>query len=78
MYIVDDLKSAFYKIIEPLLISRGIDLVLLSKIGAQNSVKPSGTFISVANNKFDCMADQNFKNFLCFVHVNFLDVGIGV
>ena len=64
MYIVDDLKSAFYKIIEPLLTSRGIDLVSFSKIGAQNSVKPSGTFISVANNKFDCMADQNFKNFL--------------
>ena len=64
MYIVDDLKSAFYKIIGPHLTSRGIDFVSFSKIGAQNSVKPSGTFISVATNKFDCMADQNFKNFL--------------
>ena len=48
----------------PLLNSRGIDLISLSDINAQTSVKQSGTFISVADVKFDCMADQSFKNFL--------------
>lgn len=64
MYVIDDIKSTFYKIIVPLLNSRGIDLISLSDINAQTSVKQSGTFISVADVKFDCMADQSFKNFL--------------
>ena len=64
MYIVDDIKSAFYKIMAPLLNSRGIDLISLSEINAQTSVKPVRTFISAVNVKFDCMADQSFINFL--------------
>ena len=35
MYIIDDLKSAFYKIIMPLLTNRGIDLVLLSELAIE-------------------------------------------
>ena len=64
MYIIDDLKSAFYKIIVPLLNNRGIDLVLLSELGDRTNLKPSGTFISLTDTEFDCVADQNFKTFL--------------
>lgn len=64
MYIIDDLKSAFYKIMVPLLNNRGIDLLLLSKLGEHTNSRLAGTFISVADNEFDCTNDQNFKKFL--------------
>ena len=49
MYIIDDLKSTFYKKLYPLMNGRGIDLCLLSEIEEPSNPKAVSTFISTVD-----------------------------
>ena len=60
MYIIDDLKSTFYKKLYPLMNGRGIDLCLLSEIEEPTNPKAVSTFISTVEKNFDCLNDKAF------------------
>ena len=64
MYIIDDRKSEFLKMIWPMLVTRGVDLHRISELDHSAQKKNSGIYISVVDDKFDCMKDQGFINFL--------------
>ena len=63
MYIIDDRKSEFLKMIWPMLVTRGVDLHRISELDHSAQKKNSGIYITIVDDKFDCMKDQNFINF---------------
>ena len=63
MYIIDDNKSKFFKLIAPLLINRGVILHKISEFDCAARSKNSGIFISHVDNKFNCEKDEDFINF---------------
>ena len=63
MYIIDDDKSEFIKMIWPMLVTRGVDLQKVSELDHSARNKNSGIYITIVDDEFDCMKDQNFINF---------------
>ena len=64
MYIIDDHQSEFLRMIWPMLVTRGVDLQKVSELDNSVRTKNSGIFITLVDDNFDCMTDQNFINFI--------------
>lgn len=63
MFIIDDNKSEFFKMIWPLLVARGVDFQRVSEFDNSDRSKSSGVYISVVDDKFDCIKDEHFINY---------------
>ena len=63
MYIIDDKQSKFFNLVAPLLMNRGVILHKWSEFDCTARSKNSGIFVSLVDNKFNCVKYEDFISF---------------